>query len=357
VTRSARQAALGALIALVGCSVYDASLLVGGAGGVSGRGGSGSNVGGSNPEGGSGGSTGGSAAKGGSGALGGHTSSGGSAGSGVGGSKGGTGGDGSSATGGTGASAGSTGGNGSGGDAQGGTGNIDSSGGMGDEGGVANPGEGGTNASGTGGTDPGAGGSAGVGGSAGAAAGTGGSAGAPPVTATGCAKLNASIAASTDKTHYLITLGSADVDFTSAVVSVHLYVQGTDGGLFLYLQQATYEFYGTPLEPFSDFSGWTTLTWDFSAITSTGTLDKTKVRRLGLEIGGTGGSTFTNPTVVYVDAITVTTPALSFPFDATASVNTTPVTLHTGDTALWQNSASADTTATGSTLEWVASCP
>ena len=356
-TRSARQTALGALVALVGCSVYDTSLLtgvVGGADVVGGAGGSGPSSGGSGVVSGRGGTTGGS---GGHGSSGGSAATGGSAASGgAGGASGGAGG--SSARGGTGATGGavSSGGTGTGGEPSGGTGNVDASGGMGEDGGAPNPADGGTTGGGSGGS--GSGGSAGAGASGGSAGGgTAGSAGSPPVTAAGCAKLSASLTASTDKTHYLITLGSADVDFTNAVVKVHLYAEGADGGVFIYVQQATYEFYGMPPVPFSTFSGWTTLTWDLSATASTGTVNKAKVRRLGLEIGAWGGTTFTNPTVVYVDSISVTTPARSFSFDAASTVNTTPTAAHAGDTALWQNSASADTTASGSTLEWVASCP
>ena len=166
--------------------------------------------------------------------------------------------------------------------------------------------------------------------------------------------LSAGLAADTDKTHYVITIGSADVDLTNAVVSVHLYAKGTGGGLFLYLQQATYEFYSPGSRAFSGIDGWTTLTWDFSAA-STAPVDKAKVRRLGIEINGLGATSWTNPMLVYVDSITVTTPALSFPFDATASVHTTASSLYTADTALWLNNSSSDTTATGSTVAWAAS--
>jgi hypothetical protein len=111
------------------------------------------------------------------------------------------------------------------------------------------------------------------------------------------------------------------------------------------------------LRDFSGIDGWTTLTWDLSAEASTSPLDKTKVRRLGLEITGAGATSWTNPMVVYLDSITVTTPALSFPFDATASVYATATSSHTADTALWLNNSSSDTTATGSTVSWLTSCP
>jgi hypothetical protein len=350
VSRSARQAAF-AVFVLVGCSVYDAALLVGGSAPLA-TAGSGNDTG-------SGGSANPSAGTS-NGASAGKSSAGGRS-NGSGGANGGS------------SSAGRASGSGGSGPEQGGTtgaGGDTSPGGMGEgaDAGVGNGGDpgtgtGGGSGTGTGGSGAGAGGTstAGAGGGSGAATGgTAGSAGTGSggaATATGCAVLSAGMAASTDKTHYLITLGTADVDFTNAVVTARLNVQGVGGGLFLYVQEATYEFHGGPLTSFSSLSGWTTVTWDLSAETDTSPLDITKVRRLGLEIAGTGGSAWTNPTVVYLDSITVTTPALAFSFDATSSVYKTPTTLYTVDTALWLNNGSSDTSASGSTLDWVASCP
>ncbi|HEV8548274.1 MAG TPA: hypothetical protein VGQ57_04580, partial [Polyangiaceae bacterium] len=70
-------------------------------------------------------------------------------------------------------------------------------------------------------------------------------------------------------------------------------------------------------------------------------------------------SGWTNPTVVYVDSITVNTATpLSFPFDSTSTVNTaTNVTSDPTNTNLWMNSGSTDTTATGTAASWQATCP
>jgi len=366
VSRSARRAAFGALLGLIGCSVYDASLLVGGLG-TSGTGAQGNGGDGGSSRGGKSGGTSGNGATSGSSATGSGGSNGGSD------PNGGSGASGGSSNG------GSTGGSSTGGGSTGGsTGGTDTSTGGGSEGGNAGESEGqggaadggttstggGSGSAGVGGSASGMSGTGGTGGSSGGAgsggagsggAGAGGSAGA--ATASGCAALSAGLAATTDNTHYVVTLGNSDLDFTNAVIDVHLYAKGTGGGLFLYLQEATYEFWGQPLVSFGTFDGWTTLHWDLSAETSTGTLNKATVRRLGIEITGQGGSAWTNPTLVYVDSITVTTPALSFTFGDAATVNKTPTALHTGDTALWLNNSSSDTTATGSTLDWVTSCP
>lgn len=358
-SRSLRHAALGALVALISCSVYDKSLLVGGPvdsgaaaqgdGGTSGAGGNG----GRGATSGTGGALGGSDQNGGSSQKGGSSQSGGSSQNGGSSQKGGT-------SNGTGGSSGGSGGSNGGSDTS--PGGTDDGGNVGEGGAAADGGTAGTG--GLGGTS-GSGGAAGgaMGGSAGSAAGTGGSTSGNGgtggmVTASGCAVMSAGLAAATDNTHYLITLGSTDVDFTDALVDVHLYAQGTGGGIFLYVQEATYEFYGQPaITQFAAFDGWTTLHWDLSSETSTGTLDKAKVRRLGFEITGAGASAWTNPMIVYVDAITVTTPTLSFTFDATTSVHTTPTSYYATDTALWLNNSSSDTTATGSTVAWATSCP
>ncbi len=291
-------------------------------------------------------------------------------------------------------SGGATGGTTGGSDGSGGTSASGGSGNEGGEAGVGNPGSGGTGGSGgddasggtvgatggsdaTGGTDAtgGSGGSSGVGGASGGGAsgggasgggagaggsspGTGGSAGtggSPP--ATGCAVLTTALDAEDDQAHFVVTL-PADTDFTDATVSVRLHVSGATGGsLFMYVQQATYEFWGQEPQALSGFSGLTTIDWNVGEETTTG-VDKTLIRRIGIEINGDGSATWTDPTIVYLDSITVTQASLSFPFDGTGTVYTTPASSHSSDTALWLNSATADTTALeGSSVAWSETCP
>jgi hypothetical protein len=299
-----------------------------------------------------------------------------------------SGGAGAGASGGTtgGSSTGGSGGAGGAGGSNGGsTGGSVSSGGSGDQGGEA--GEGATGSGGSGDTGAGgdlstggSGGSAGIGGASGGSAGLpgtggstggsggsgnqsgtggvggmGGGAGSPP--ATGCAVLTTALDAAGDQAHFVITL-AGDTDLSSATIGANLHVNGALGGtLLLYVQQATYEFGAQPGLALASFSGFTTVSWDLGADAPSG-VDLTRIRRIGLEISADGASSWSNPTIVSLDSITVAAPSLSFPFDDSSSVYVTPTTFHASDRAIWLNSATADTTAlTGSSVEWSASCP
>jgi hypothetical protein len=84
---------------------------------------------------------------------------------------------------------------------------------------------------------------------------------------------------------------------------------------------------------------------------------KTAIKRVGIEVNGSGATAWENPTVIYVDSITITTPSRSLTFDASGSVSTMPTNTDPASQALWVNSDSADTTATRTALSWEASCP
>lgn len=225
------------------------------------------------------------------------------------------------------------------------TGGAETSGGAGGTGGVgsANGGTGGAPAS-----------TAGNGSQVG---GTGGSGGAIQ-TATGCAKLLVPIDDTSDKSHFVITLASS-ADLSGATISMRLYVQAGQGGtIFNYVQDSgTYHFLGVPAakrQPLSSASGWTTLSWNVGAepdADGTGIV-KTSIKSIGIELNAQPSATWSNPTVVFVDSISVTSPSLSFPFDAASSVSTTNT-----NGALWLNGNSSDTTATGSAVSWQATCP
>ncbi len=64
-----------------------------------------------------------------------------------------------------------------------------------------------------------------------------------------------------------------------------------------------------------------------------------------------------NPTVVYIDSISVVTPTLSFALDAASSVSMIPTSADVAGQVLWLDNDPADTTATGVTLTWQATCP
>jgi hypothetical protein len=210
---------------------------------------------------------------------------------------------------------------------------------------------------GTGGSAGTSGGSAGTGDSAGTGGSAGTGAGGTSATGSGCAVLTTALDDVADKAHFLITL-PADTDFSTATVSLRVHASGALGGtLFMYVQQATYEFWGGPQQVLSAFAGFRNIDWSIGTEATTG-IDKTKIRRLGIEINGADSSSWSNPTTVYIDSITVTAASLSFTFDATGSVYTTPTSSYATDTSIWLNSSSSDTTAlTGSSVAWAATCP
>jgi len=201
-------------------------------------------------------------------------------------------------------------------------------------------------------------GDAGAGGTLGGAG-----AGGTSTTANGCAKLTVPLDSAADKAHFVIALTSP-ADLSQATISMHLYVRaGSGGSIFNYVQDSgTYHFFGVPLAQramLSSFSGWSTITWDVGAqpdSAATGIV-KTSIRNIGIEVGAQPSSSWTNPSIVYIDSIAVTTPTLSFTFDASSTVYSTPTTAAAAGQALWVNSGATDTTAVGVTLGWQATCP
>ena len=213
---------------------------------------------------------------------------------------------------------------------------------------------------GTGGA-PGTGGVGGAGGAPGTA-GVGGTGGASQ-TAKGCAKLSVPFDDAGDKAHFVISLTSP-ADLSGATLSMRLYVQaGAGGSIFNYVQDSvTYHFLGVATAQrlvLSGSSGWTTLSWNVGTEPdSAGTgIVKTSIKNIGIELNALPSSTWSNPTIVYIDSLTVKSPSLSFTFDATTSVNPTPSTTNVSGEALWLNSGASDTTASGATLSWQATCP
>jgi len=225
--------------------------------------------------------------------------------------------------------------------------------------GTAGNGTGGTAGGGTaGGSTAGSGGSGGTGGSAGAG-------GAPP--AAGCAKLSVPIDDANDRAHFVISLTSP-IDLSSAttgIISMRVYVQaGVGGTIFNYVQDSGYRFFGvtTPMRPeLNTLSGWQTLTFNVGAQPDSSTpatgIVKTDIRRIGIEINAAPATAWSNPTIVYVDSITVATPALSFTLDMANTVTSTSSGTDVSGQVMWLNNQSADTKATGVTLAWQASCP
>jgi len=215
----------------------------------------------------------------------------------------------------------------------------------------------------------GSGGSSGNGGSTGSAgtagsAGSAGSAGAGVIPASGCAKLTVPLDDAGDRAHFVISLASA-IDLSSAttgIVSMRVYVQaGAAGTIFNYVQDSQYHFFGMPTAmrpPLKNQSGWVTLTFPVGQSPATGSIVKSDIRRIGIEINaGPDTAGWSNPTVVYIDSISVMTPALSYTFDASTSVIVPPTGTDPSNSALWQHNGSTDTTATGVILGWQGTCP
>jgi hypothetical protein len=193
--------------------------------------------------------------------------------------------------------------------------------------------------------------------------GVGGAAGGTTQMANGCAKLSVPIDAASDKAHFVISLTSP-ADLSGATISMRLYVQaGAGGSIFNYVQDSgTYHFLGVPgaqRRLLSGSSGWSTVSWNVGAepdAAGTGIV-KTSIKNIGIELNAQPSTTWSSPTIVYIDSLTVTSPALSFTFDATASVSPTPMTMNASGQALWLNSGATDTTATEAMLSWQPTCP
>jgi hypothetical protein len=227
---------------------------------------------------------------------------------------------------------------------------------MGGKGGATSGGTGGN--AGNGGSGAGSGGNGGSGGKGGT--GTGGSG----TTANGCAELSVPLNGTMDKAHFTISLNSpADLGSPGTTMSLRIYVEDGEGGrIFPYAQDADYNFLGPATADralLAEQQGWETITWNVAAEPAgTSGIDKSNITRIGIEIQAAGSTSWSNPTIVYVDSISVDDPALSFGFGMSSSVSTaTNQTTDPNSQVLWLNADSADTTATGSEASWVATCP
>ncbi|MGK3965952.1 hypothetical protein WMF38_17450 [Sorangium sp. So ce118] len=176
-------------------------------------------------------------------------------------------------------------------------------------------GEGGEGGAGTGG-DGGAGGDG-----AGGATGTGGAGGAPDIgpgpeeSCSGCARLAVPLTEASTGTLFEFNWPEL-VDLTGATVTFRVKAQaGTGGGVQTYVQNGgAQSWVGVPWAwtDLSSLGEWTELTIDVdAAAVDAPTFDKTQVLRLGLKVDAGTAGPWANPTVVYIDSITVTRPASS----------------------------------------------
>ena len=126
-----------------------------------------------------------------------------------------------------------------------------------------------------------------------------------------------------------------------------------------YVQDTAFNvLHNSTVTPLKTVSGWQTLTWNIGAQgPGSSGIALTGVSRIGIEINASPDTSWSNPTLVYVDSITVSSPALSFSFDTSGTVTSTSSFLDVAGQVLWLNSNKVDTSATGVTLGWLASCP
>jgi hypothetical protein len=253
-------------------------------------------------------------------------------------------------------------GQGNAGEGSGGTGGVAGTGGSGGAGAGGTSGVGGTagtdgsggragssGAGGAGAGGAGAGGAAGIAGAGGSAGGT---------VASGCARLSVPLDGADDRAHFVVSL-TTPLDFSDAVITMRVYAAAASGGsIFSYVQgPAPFRFLGNSVRP-AFVAGWQTLTWDVGAEDpGSSMIDKASIKRIGIEVNALPSSAWASPTVLFVDSITVATPTQSFAFDTTGTVTSTAATSDPSSTVLWLNSGTSDTTATGVTLSWVATCP
>jgi hypothetical protein len=164
------------------------------------------------------------------------------------------------------------------------------------------------------------------------------------------------LAASTDKAHFTIGLTSA-TDFRTATITFRVARYAGTGGWFKgYIQEGSpnYLYQDSVETPIASIgTSMQTITWDVA--TAGTTADKSIISRIGIEISGAGASSWTNPTVIYVDSITVTGATLtisSFPFATSSTVYATP-TSSGPNGAIWLNDYSGDTNVTGAAVTWL----
>jgi hypothetical protein len=227
-------------------------------------------------------------------------------------------------------------------------------------GGGADAGRGGSN--GRGGTSSGGGtsglpvgGTGGGGRSSGGAeshAGSAGAAGAASEVCSGCARLSVPLTLSSERQHYVIDL-PASSDFSTGSISYRVRAMaGTGGEVRAYVQHG-----GTPdydltyggLRKLDAIGTWTSVTWDLAA--SAASFDLTRIARIGIEITGANSTAFTNPTLLYLDSITITGPTLG-PYEFDSAVTLSSAQTRPAMDVLWLSPEPGESVA-GSALSWL----
>jgi hypothetical protein len=131
--------------------------------------------------------------------------------------------------------------------------------------------------------------------------------------------------------------------------------RGTGGTILAYIQEGAPQFtlgFSAPIRIDSLSSTMQNVVWNIAD--TAGNADATAIRRIGIEIAGTGGSPFTNPTVIYIDRVDVSSPAGygSWAFDTSSSVYVTPTSSGPQE-CVWLNNHSDDTNVSGASISWL----
>jgi hypothetical protein len=232
-------------------------------------------------------------------------------------------------------------------------------------GGRANGGGGGTlqmGGGGSGGTLGGSGGASGgttggvaTGGAATGGAATGGAAtgGAGPLSScTGCARLSVPLTSASQKANYVIFLPNV-ANFSNARLTYRIYREAGSGGQIKgYVQHGGspdfLQLFESTALPLTSGTGWTEFTWDIAA-ENTG-FDKTQVGRVGIQIIGTGATSWTNPTVVSVDSITASGVSVGpWNFDSPSTISSSATTT-AGANIMFKNAG--DSPVANATISW-----
>lgn len=142
----------------------------------------------------------------------------------------------------------------------------------------------------------------------------------PGETCPGCARIVVPLSASTNRANFVIPLPEI-VDFSNAVITYRLFkLAGTGGEIRGYIQHSgdpdfnqLFSINGLRL---SACDGWEEFVWNAGA--QNANYDKKIVGRVGFHVVGTGSTQFTNPTIIYLDSITVSGPNVG-PWEFTTS--------------------------------------
>ncbi|WP_437523548.1 hypothetical protein WME79_34310 [Sorangium sp. So ce726] len=166
-----------------------------------------------------------------------------------------------------------------------------------------------TSASGAGAAGGGTGGGAGEGGSDGA----GGAIADPAEHCPGCARLSVPLTRAGQWTQFIIVWDQT-VDVTGATVTFRVKTQaGSNGGVQAFVQngpELVYAPIGYAWNPIADLDEWTDIVIDVEALApGNPNFNRTTAKMLGLMINAANTGPWANPTVIYVDSITVTKPA------------------------------------------------